>query len=174
MTRFKFLLFLSLLSILTFAQPAKDIFEVARFGTLEDIKSIYELNPTAIDTVNSYGFNPLILATYRGNNEVAKFIAEHTKNINYVSDMGSALHACVFKGNVEVFNKLFQYRINLNHQDNNQVTALMLAVTLQNVEFVEKLLSQGADKSVVDKDQKNAFQLALQTNNQKIINLFNN
>jgi ankyrin repeat protein len=49
----------------------------------------------------------------------------------------------------------------------------MLAVTLQNLEFTKKIIESGADKTLKNHINKTAFQLALDTNNQQLIQLFN-
>ena len=150
-----------------------DVFQIARNGTVAQMKAIFDQDSKSIDAIDSNGFTPLILATYRSNNDVALFLIENTIQLNYTSKMGSTLMAAIYKNNTIVFNTLLKKGIDLNLKDENQTTALMLAVTLQNVELTKKLIESGADKTLKNHIDKTAFQLAIDTNNQQLIQLFN-
>jgi ankyrin repeat protein len=165
-------LLITMSTLTAFCQTA-DVFQIARTGTVEQMKALFDQNNKSIDAVDSNGFTPLILATYRSNNEVALFLIEKTKHINYTSKMGSTLMAAIFKNNTLIFDALVKKGIDLNLKDDNQTTALMLAVTLQHVEFTKKLIDSGADKTLKNHINKTAFQLAIDTNNQQLIQLFN-
>jgi len=168
----KILLTLLFTTFLSFGQMT-DVFQVARTGNLEQIKSIFAQDSESIDAIDNNSFTPLILATYRLNNEVAIFLIEKTNQINYTSKMGSTLMAAIFKNNVVVFDALIMKGIDLNLTDENKTTALMLAVTLQNVELTKKLIESGANKSLKNHNNKTAFEIAIDTNNKSLIQLFN-
>ena len=172
MNTLKFFFILSLTSLLSYGQTA-DVFQVARTGNLDQIKSIFAQDEKSIDVIDNNSFTPLILATYRSNNEVAIFLVENTKQINYTSKMGSTLMAGIYKNNVLVFDALIKKGIDLNLTDENKTTALMLAVTLQNIELTKKLIEKDANKSLKNHINKTAFELALDTNNKSLIQLFN-
>lgn len=71
-----------LLLISHFCQSQTTIFDVARTGTVQEMKALLVSNPLDINKSTPEGFTPLILACYRGNNEVAIFLIES----------GAALH----------------------------------------------------------------------------------
>ena len=71
----------------------KDVFDTARYGTVEEMKQLQAANKDIINSVSDMGFSPLILACYRGNNEVAEYLAKNVKDVNYTSDNGTALAA---------------------------------------------------------------------------------
>ena len=48
------------------AQENLDVFDIARKGTLEQIKKVVIENPKAINLINKDGFSPLILACIEG------------------------------------------------------------------------------------------------------------
>ena len=52
------------------------VFDIARKGTLAEIEAIYKQNPELINTVDDRKSSPLLLACYRGNTEVALFLAK--------------------------------------------------------------------------------------------------
>jgi ankyrin repeat protein len=153
------------------AQPGSDAFEVARKGTVLQAKELFKSNPKAFRTVNENGFSPLILACYRGNNEVAKFMIESGVDINVVSDMGTALMACIVKGNNEMATFLIQQKANLNLTDNQGTTALMYAVQFKNIAVLKSLLDHKANKTLIDNKGKTAFEYAVFSAHEEIINL---
>jgi uncharacterized protein len=160
-----------LLSFSIFAQEKNSVFDVARKGTLKEIKKIYKKDPKAIVALNENGFSPLILATYKNNNEVAKFLIEKGAKIDEVSEMGTPLMAAVVKGNLEIVKFLIEKKANINLSDSKGNTALIYAVQFQNLEIVKLLLQNNVDKTKIDKQGKTAFEYAVFAKNEEIINL---
>jgi hypothetical protein len=166
----RFLIMLVIVTVNCFAQQ-KSIFDVARNGTLPEIEQLYTENKNCINEINEFGFSPLILACYKGNTEVAKFLIEKKTNLNYVSDEGTALMAAVVKGKNELVKLLLENGANPNLTNLEGTTALMYATQFKNIELVKLLLQYKADKTIVNKDQKTAFEFAVFSNNDEIINL---
>lgn len=167
-----YILFLFFLSFqIASAQEPLNVFDVARKGTVDQAKALYKQDPKIFNTVNDSGYSPLILACYRGNNEVAKFLIENGSDINGSSSMGTPLMASIVKGNTEVTELLINKKADVNFADANGITALMYAVQFKNVPVTKLLLSHKADKTKVDKTGKTAFEYAVFSNNQEIINL---
>lgn len=166
---FFFLLFLTSFS---FAQ--KDVFTVAKNGTVEEMKVLFEKNANCVNEVDKNEFSPLILAAYRGNFEVAKYLISIVKDINYQSSEGTALMAAVMRNNVELVNLLIAKNANLNLTSKSGVTALMLAVQFKKIEIIKILLQHKADKLLKDNDGKTAFEYAVNTNDDTIIQLLKN
>lgn len=153
-----------------FAQP-KTVFDLARKGSLTEIEQLYTTNTNCINEINENGFSPLILACYKGNTEVAKFIINKKVTIDYVSDEGTALMAAVVRGKNELVKLLLENNANPNLTNLNGTTALMYATQFKNSELVKLLLHYKANKLVKDNDGKTAFEIAVFSNNDEIINL---
>ncbi len=170
----KYILFSIFFLLFSPIHAQKTVFEIARKGTLAEIEKLYQENSKSIDSIDARGFSPLILATYWNNEEVANFLIEKTKDLDYNSESGTALMAATFKGNKTILENLLQKGVNLNLQDANGQTALMLAIFVQNLEIMELLLKQKPDVTIRDKNNKQALDYALQTNDQKIIKLLTN
>lgn len=149
----------------------KDCFDVARRGTLSEMQLLVKQNPKVVNSINARGSSMLILASYSGNNQVAKFLIENNCDINYVSDNGTALMASVVKGNKDLVELLIKSGANLNLTDTNGLTALIYAVQFKNIEMLKLLLEHHADKSLVDKNGKTAFEYAVFSGNEEIISL---
>jgi len=146
-------------------------FDVARKGSLSDIKSLFEKDKSVVNAIDDKGSSMLILACYRGNDEVANFLIGKKAEVNYVSKNGTALMACVVKGEFELVDKLLLNGANIDLKDQNGMTALMLAVQFNNPEMVNKLLQEKANKELKCNQNKTAFEYAVEFNYEEIINL---
>ena len=158
------------ISTIGFSQENGTIFDVARNGTVAQMKSVLIANPTAINNVNKDGFSALIIAIYRNNNQVAQFLIENGANFNENSPMGSPLMAATVKGNIEIARILLNKKADVNIADENGTTALIYAVQFTNFAIVELLLNNKVDKTHKDKQGKTAFEYAVFAGNEKIIN----
>ncbi|GEN72902.1 ankyrin repeat domain-containing protein [Chryseobacterium lathyri] len=161
-------------SALSAQEKVKSIFDIARSGTVAEVKELIKQDPDIINKTNENGFSTLILACYRGNTPVAEFLITHVKNINYASGEGTALTASVFKGDKNLTQKLLENKADPNIADTNGITPLIYAVQSQNKEIVELLLKNKANKTLSDKQGKTIFEYALFSKNQDIINLLKN
>ncbi|SHG72408.1 hypothetical protein SAMN05443549_10643 [Flavobacterium fluvii] len=148
-----------------------DIFDIARKGTVEEVKIAMEQNSEIINSCNEQGYSPLVLASYRGNLAVALFLIKNVKDINGNSPMGTPLMAAVVKGNKEIVLALLEKNANPNLTDANGTTALIYAVQFKNADVIKLLLSHKADKSKIDNKGKTAFEYAVFSNDDEIINL---
>lgn len=152
----------------------KDVFDVARFGSIEEMKVLESKNADTINSVNKMNFTPLILACYKGNTEVASYLAKHVKDVNYNSSSGTALAASVVKGNLALSKLLLENKADPNLADAGGMTPLLYAIQFKNTELVKLLLSHKADKKQADNSGKMPFEYAVFTKNQEIINLLKN
>lgn len=159
---------LLLFTFLAHAQ-VKNVFDVARKGNLQEIRAIYATDPKLIDSADERKSSPLILACYRGNTEVALFLAEKTKNVNYNSGMGTALMAAVMSGNLEIVEKLIVVKADLNQADTSGKTALIYATFFNKTDLVKALLRAGADKNAKDNDARTALDYANFNKNTELI-----
>lgn len=168
------LIALMFVNVLFSQSKPKTIFDVARSGTVLELNELLKNNPNCVDEISENGYSPLILATYRNNIEVAKILLKKTKDINFLSNSGTALMAAAMRGNLEMTQLILSQKANLNLQDSAGATALMLAISTQNIEIIKEILKAGPDLSVRDNFQKQAIDYALKSNNNSIINLFQN
>lgn len=161
-------------SVASAQEKAKSIFDIARTGTLAEVKDLMKKEPDIINKTNENGFSPLILACYRGNTEVAKFLMDNVKDVNYKSQEGTALAGLSVKYNKELTTYLLSKNADPNIADSTGATPLFWAVKFGNKELIELLLKHKADKSKKDSMGMTPFEYALQTNNKEIINLLKN
>ena len=167
----KIILFSILFVALVANSQTKNIFDISRTGSLDEMKMAFKTSPESINTVNENGSSTLILACYRGNIEVAKFLIDNVKDLDYNTGMGTALMGATYKGQTELIKLLLDKKANIDAQDSNGGTALMLSVLSTNLEIVKLLVDRKASKTIKNKDGKTAFELAVFSGNDTIINL---
>lgn len=167
-------LFLLLMFNVTLAQEEATVFDIARKGTVEQAKAILKANPNAFNTINADGYSPLILACYRGNNEVAKLLIENGSDINGNSKMGTPLMACVVKGNNEIAKFLIEKKADIHLADTNGTTPIIYATNFKNYEVVSLLIKAGADYTKKDNRGNSALDYAILLDDDKLIETLKN
>lgn len=169
-----FAIFFLSFSFISAQEKAKSVFDIARSGTLAELKEVMKQNPDIINQTNENGFSPLILACYRGNTEVADFLIDHVKDLDYKSQEGTALAGLSIRYNKDLAEHLLKKNANPNIADGTGTTPLFWAVKAGNKELVELLLQYKADKTMKDSAGMTPFEYALKTDNKEIINLLKN
>lgn len=160
-----------LLSLMMFSQ--KNIFDVARSGSVEELKALISTNADTINAVNEHGYTPLTLAAYNANDAVALYLVDKVKDINGNSKYGTPLAAAVFKGRTEVVKALVKASANPNIADTNGSTPLHYAIMDRNEEIIKILVDAKADVNFQDKRGNSALDYAEMTKNENIILLLN-
>ncbi len=152
----------------------KDVFDTARYGTVAEMKQLEAKDKNIINSVSPMGFSTLILACYRGNTEVAEYLAKRVKDINYKSDNGTALAAAAVKGDTKMAKVLLENKADPNIADDLGVTPLVYAVQFENIDLIKLLLEYNASKTYKDKEGRTPQDHAEFTKNQEVINLLKN
>ena len=166
-----FLLFSLLILNTSFAQEKLDVFDIARKGTAAQAKEAVKGNPKAFNAVNQEGYTPLILACYKNNLEVAKFIIDQGADINSNSAMGTPLMAAVVKGNTDIVKLLLEKHADVNLTDANKTTALLYASMFKNYEIARLLVKAKADPDFKDSRGNSAIDYAILANDDKLIEI---
>lgn len=167
-----FSLFVVLVAVVCNAQvKPKDVFDVARLGTVEEMKALMQKNKDTINAINAHQYSVLILACYRGNTAVAEYLAKNVNNLNYNSPSGTALAAAAIKGDIATAKMLLENKANPNLADGMGMTPLLYASQLENKELILLLLKYKADKKTVSNDGKSAMDYAIHNKNPAIIDL---
>lgn len=172
----KNLLFLFIFSICTlngFSQE-KSIFDIARNGSLLELKAAVKNNPDIINKVSKEGYTPLTLSCYSGNNEVAKYLINNVKSLNVKSGYGTPLMAAVVKNNTELATLLIKKKANINATDPNGTSALHYAVMFDLEDITKLLVLANANTTLKDNRGNSAMDYAKIKGNSKIIEILNN
>lgn len=161
----------ALLVSLSVTSQTKNAFDIARTGTAAEMHELMKSDPDALNNADSRGFTPLILACYRGNVEVAKFLIENVKDLNYKSPEGTALAALSINYHPELTEMLLRNNADPDIADSNGTTPLIWAVKQGNEDLVALLIKYGAKKDKADNLGVTPFEYAMQIKKPNIINL---
>lgn len=159
------------LALSSYAQEATNIFDVARSGTLNEATVLVKKNPKIVNAINDAGYSPLILACYRGNNEVAQFLIENGADINYNNAMGTALMAAVVKNNIQIVNLLIDKNVNIELKDGNGTTAIIYAAMFKNHEIAKVLIKAKANYETKDNRGNSALDYAILADDDQLIQI---
>ena len=164
-----FLTMLLLLLCTSLKAQDKNVFDVARKGSLSEIQNIYNKNPELVNSINDNKATPLILACYRNNEAVALYLSDKVSNINYNSGMGTALMAAIMSGNKVIIEKLISKKADLDQQDVQGKTALIYATFNNNFEIAQLLIKAGANSKITDNEKRAALDYAKFNKNTQLI-----
>lgn len=165
-----FILFLGFCSFSVFPQE-ESFFAIVRKGSITEAQTYMQLHPSCVNEVNQYGFSPIILACYNGNEPMVTFLLENKADLNYVSPEGTVLMAATVKGSDKMVELFLKNKANPDLSNSKGITALMYAVQFKNIKIINLLLQYGANKLLVDEEGRTAFEYAVFSQNEEIINL---
>lgn len=173
--RTQLILFYSLLNFtICFSQTIPDVFDIARKGTVEQAIEKVKENANCFNVVNEEGYTPFLLACYRSNNEVAKYLMDIGCDVNSKSKFGTPLMACIVKSNNEIAKQLILKKVDINFADLSGMTALIYAINFKNYEIVSALVKAGANIDYKDGKGKSALDYAILMDDDLLIELLKN
>jgi ankyrin repeat protein len=153
---------------------AQAIHDVARNGTVAQMQEILAKKPDAIDELSERGITPLILACYRGNNEVAKYLMDNGANVSFCAAEGSAIYGMIFKDNTEMLKYMLLKGNSPNDtcQFNQFGSPLHMAMSLKRYDIVDILLTYGANQSLPNQEGSTIQQLLTRYADEKLNAIF--
>ena len=98
------------------------------------------------------GMYPTVYAIFNDANGVMKLFLENGADVNAVFDFRSLIAMAAMFEQKEILETLIEYGANVNDPDGSNVTPLMFAARDGNVEIIEILPQNGADKSLKDRN----------------------
>ena len=128
-------------------------------------KDYFDGRPPLVDINNNFpdtDFTPLMCACWVGSNKIINILLNNgAKAVGNNKDSGSAFHIIVTKNNMDLLmDFLEKFPENINHQDKNGNTALMVAAELKNPEMMKILIENNADLTLVNKRGQTAYNIA--------------
>ena len=149
-----------------------DIYDACRQGDVGTIAKLYQQQADTVNTPNSRGDTPLILASYYGHTEAVKMLLEYKVAVGINSSNGTALMGASYKGKAAIVELLLKHNANPNVVDESGATALIMAVFTEHTEVIELLLKGGADPQFKDGTGTSAYDYAKNKKNERILQLF--
>jgi ankyrin repeat protein len=160
--------------ILSASSYGQSVHDLARTGDVAAMKKLLDQQPNQVNKLSDQGLSPFLLAAYRGNNEVAKFLVERGADIKSCFSEGSAIYGVIYKNNLQIFELLLQKGVSVDDtcQFAQFGTPLHFAMSLKRYELVERILKQKPNLDVLDQNGKSIRELLTLYNDEKLNNLF--
>lgn len=149
-----------------------DIFELARRGSVQEVKAVVKETPNVLNAKDQRGSTPLVLACYYNNFEVVEYLIQVVDNINGATKDGSPLMAAAVKGYNSIVQLLLDAGADPNIEDMNKTTALHYAATFKNYDLVIMLLNSGANPNHKNNINQSPYDLALIHNDKRLNKIF--
>jgi ankyrin repeat protein len=137
------------------------------------IKFMTELNFDLNDTVN-HGRTLLMVALNIGHFELAEYLIEKCENLDVMDfDETNALMFIAHKGKScqHLVEKMVKKKANLDLQNRNGETALMIALKSDNNQMAEYLIEQGANLDLKDRNEQSVLHWACLNEKIKLVHL---
>lgn len=169
----RLLLFFWCLTNCAFAQS---VFDIARSGSAQQMETYLRKHPAHLNLTSEHGATPLLLATYRGNHEVAKVLLEAGADPNQCFKEGAPIYGVIFKGDAQMLDLLIQKGANVNQvcQLEELGYPIHLAINLLRLEQIKQLLAAGARLDVRDAQGRTIEDLLRMQQNPELNALFTN
>ncbi len=148
-----------------------DIHEAAAIGQTERIKDLLSEDSGRLNSFSAEGFTPLTLAAHFGHCETTEWLIKHGADMNVVARHPlrvTALHAALFGKQIETARMLIQCGADLNCKRGGTGwpragwTALHYAAGYGFTQLIPLLLAKGADRDLVDEQQRTPLEVALE------------
>ncbi len=134
-------------------------------------------NGADVDELDQNQDSPLVIAAYKGYDQIVKLLLEAGADVRAVDPgmKATALHAAAYAGRTEAAKLLIKYHIDINKQGPyNGYTALHDAIWQNNIEIVKLLLNANADLNLLSNNGKSALDFAKSKNRKETITLIEN
>lgn len=153
---------------------AQTVHELARSGTVEQMMACLDKDPSSVNRLSDRGITPFILACYRGNNDVAKLLAQRGADIRYCAAEGSALYGIIFKNNLEMLSFILDQGVSPDDtcQFSQFGSPLHMAMSLKRYEMVDLLLSNNANLKLPDQKGQSIQELLLFYQDERLTAIF--
>lgn len=146
--------------------------DACRRGDLEEVKQLCELFPDLVNSADSKGFTPLIIAAYGDHEAVVKHLLDAGANPDAHDTAGNtALMGASFKGYADVVKALITAGADVNLRNYQGAPALTFAATFGRLEVARLLLAHSADKELPDSRGKTPLDHARIQENDAMIQL---
>ena len=119
-----------------------EIIKAVLRGDENSIKEILKTSPKEIESKNSYGSTPLIVAAREGHTKISKYLLSLNANVNAKNNQGdNALHVALDTKHIEIAKELIKKNIDFNARGSHNQTAIQKT---DSEEIIKLLRARGA------------------------------
>ncbi|KAK4880295.1 hypothetical protein RN001_008441 [Aquatica leii] len=120
----------------------------AEAGFEELVREALKVEHFSITDKNTYNFTPLSLAVQYENVNIAKLLFENVITLEHFDEDYDYLHLAAEFGDVNIMTALLDKGLNINDDNKDGETPLMVALRLERWGIVDLVLSRGADVTI--------------------------
>jgi ankyrin repeat protein len=153
---------------------AQSVFDLARSGSAPQMEKYLRKHPDHLNLSSEHGATPLLLATYRGNHEVAEVLLQAGADPNQCFKEGAPIYGVIFKGDAAMLDLLIKKGVDVNQvcQLEELGYPIHLAINLLRFEQIKQLLMAGVRLDVRDAQGRTIQDLLLLHQNPELNALF--
>ena len=153
---------------------AQSVFDLARSGSAQQMEKYLRKHPDHLNLSSEHGATPLLLATYRGNHEVAEVLLQAGADPNQCFKEGAPIYGVIFKGDAAMLDLLIKKGVDVNQvcQLEELGYPIHLAINLLRFEQIKQLLMAGVRLDVRDAQGRTIQDLLLLHQNPELNALF--
>ncbi len=151
-----------------------DIFEASAVGNEACSRELLDNQPELANAWTPDGFQPLGLASFFGNTQVARLLLSNGAEVNSPSNNNMhvmPLHSAAAGMHLEIARELLEHGADPNARQQDGFTPLQEAAHNGQEEMVRLLLEYGAEPTVASEDGRTALDYAKENGNQKVVEL---
>ena len=133
----------------------------SRMNRLKVVQSLLR-NGADVTTLGLWGRTPLLFASYWGHLEVARWLIDHSADVNTkaLGDHQTSLHLAASRGHLDIVRMLFEHNADINPRSKSGRTPLHFASCGGHVDTVRFLLDHGADPKARNDLQQTSLHVA--------------
>lgn len=153
-----------MVDLLLAANPALDIFEAAALGQVARARELLERQPELASAWSADGFNPLHLAAFFGQPQVAELLLERGAQVSAPAKNPmkvTPLHSALATQQRAVVRLLLEHGAAVNAKQEGGWTPLHTAADRGDTEMIKALLAKGADRKLASENGKTPLDMAL-------------
>ncbi|NPD84761.1 hypothetical protein HNS38_08335 [Lentimicrobium sp. L6] len=147
-------------------KPQESIFNACTDGDYETVEKILAENVTWVDSTISGTATLLIIASYYGHDSIVRLLLDNNADINFrVSSNGyNSLQYALFTNKLSTIQLLIDKGIDVNNSDNNQQTALHLALNRRSYKVYDALMAANCDMNAQYSNGNTALHYSIENN----------
>lgn len=147
-------------------KPQESIFNACTDGDYEIVEKILRENSTWVDSTIRGTAPPLIIASYYGHDSIVRLLLDNNADINFrMSSNGyNSLQYALFTNKLSTIQLLIDKGIDVNNTDNNQQTALHMALSRRSYKVCDALMAANCDMNAQDANGNTALHYSIENN----------